>query len=187
MERVLERERVEAEDIAQALDVRLGRLGDVEPEEVVALELVAELLLVDLREAGDAQVDPARGIFRFENVGLGRRHAGSVYHENLKIGPAGTGRPSSAGRRRRFLRGLLFPPPLDDLLEAPDVEDRHAHDRPRGHRSGRHPLGPVAHEVDDDLTSDAVGFDDAADFEEQLIHDVDGGVHAFKAADVDPP
>src|SRR5438105_10916296 len=82
---------MEAEDVAQALDVRLGRLGDVEPEEVVALELVAELLLVDLREAGDAQVNPARGIFGFEDVGLGRRHAGSVYQENLKIGPAGTG------------------------------------------------------------------------------------------------
>jgi hypothetical protein len=53
MERVLERERMEVENLTETLDLFLGRRRQIEPEELIALQVLADRLFLEGVEAPD--------------------------------------------------------------------------------------------------------------------------------------
>ena len=61
VQRVLQGHGVKAEELVQLLDVLLAGRGDVQPEEVVAREVVADLRLIDLAHAWHHEAESRRG------------------------------------------------------------------------------------------------------------------------------
>src|SRR5436190_22983445 len=103
---VLERERVKAEDVAQAFELLGCRRGQVEPEEVVAVEVGTDPLLVDLREGRDDQPELLAGFLPCRCSGLADGHLSSlvaaarsdiVLRGTVGPGTSRVGRDSSEG------------------------------------------------------------------------------------------
>ena len=110
---VLERERVKAEQLVQPLEVLGGGRGQIEPEEVIAREVILDRRLIDRGEARDGEIEAGRGCaIGLLRLRLADSHRASVWDASdvirIRSSRTGGGRVTSFATAAAVLGGLLM-------------------------------------------------------------------------------